>query len=74
AQLGHGKTLVPPFAVRAREGAPVSMPLAWKEIEALAESPSEAPTHEAFRAWNMTNVPALLAERGDPWRGTWTKE
>jgi bifunctional non-homologous end joining protein LigD len=73
AQLGRGKTLVPPFAVRARIGAPVSMPLAWDEVEALAERRTRRPTPEVFRAWNMTNVPAILAEHGDPWEGRWTR-
>jgi bifunctional non-homologous end joining protein LigD len=68
AQLGMGKTIVPPFVVRARPGAPVSMPLDWKEVEALATKRSPEPTHEEFRRWNLTTVPALLAQRGDPWR------
>lgn len=31
-QNGHGKLLVSPFSVRPLPGAPVSMPLAWKEV------------------------------------------
>jgi bifunctional non-homologous end joining protein LigD len=71
SQLGHGKTMVPPFTVRGRDGAPVSMPLPWSEVERLAESRSTKPTTEIFRAWNLKTVPALLAERGDPWKGSW---
>lgn len=33
-QNGHGKLLVAPFSVRPRPGAPVSMPLAWREVNA----------------------------------------
>jgi bifunctional non-homologous end joining protein LigD len=29
---GHGQTIVPPYAVRWRPRAPVSMPLAWDEV------------------------------------------
>ncbi|MDP9151665.1 MAG: non-homologous end-joining DNA ligase [Myxococcota bacterium] len=68
AQLGMGRTLVPPFVVRARPGAPVSTPLEWSEVEALERKRSAKPTHEELRRWNMTTVPALLAERGDPWK------
>ena len=32
-QNGHGKLLVAPFSVRARDGAPVSMPLEWHEVK-----------------------------------------
>jgi bifunctional non-homologous end joining protein LigD len=31
-QNGHGKTIVAPYAVRPRPGAPVSMPLRWREV------------------------------------------
>ncbi len=33
-QNGYGKLLVAPFCVRARPGAPVSMPLRWTELNA----------------------------------------
>lgn len=68
AQLGLGKTVVPPYTVRARPGAPVSMPIAWDEVERLAAGRSRRPAHESFVRWNLTNVPALLAEGGDPWK------
>ncbi|MBO0846940.1 MAG: hypothetical protein J2P22_16160, partial [Nocardioides sp.] len=29
---GYGQTAVPPYAVRARPGAPVSMPITWDEL------------------------------------------
>jgi bifunctional non-homologous end joining protein LigD len=36
-QLGYGKTIAAPFAVRPVSGAPVSMPLNWEELEACLE-------------------------------------
>jgi bifunctional non-homologous end joining protein LigD len=73
AQLGQGKTMVPPYTVRARAGAPVSMPIAWSDVEALCASRSSRPTADAFVRWNMTNVPALLAQHGDPWSKAFTR-
>ena len=32
---GRGATSVAPYAVRAREGAPVSMPITWKELDTI---------------------------------------
>ena len=72
-QLGQGKTLVPPFVVRAREGAPVSMPLEWTEVEAMEASRGKDTTRE-LRRWNITNVPRLLAESGDPWAKAYAKK
>ena len=31
-QNGHGRLLVAPFSVRPLPGAPVSMPLEWREV------------------------------------------
>ncbi len=70
AQVGQGKTLVPPYAVRARPGAPVSMPVDWGEVEAMAVSRSTRAAEDTFARWNLRSVPALLAERGDPWNGS----
>ncbi|GAC1299852.1 MAG: non-homologous end-joining DNA ligase [Vulcanimicrobiaceae bacterium] len=73
-QVGRGKTLVAPFSVRARAGAPVSMPLDWSEIEALARKrPRGASlaggTEAEFARWSMKNAAATLADRGDLWSG-----
>ncbi len=66
-QVGKGKTYVAPFTVRARDGAPVSMPLAWREVEAMRRKRARETTAE-MRRWTIANVPKLVATTGDPWR------
>jgi bifunctional non-homologous end joining protein LigD len=66
-QVGKGKTYVAPFTVRARDGAPVSMPLAWEEVEAMRRKRAAETTAE-MRRWTIANVPKLVAKTGDPWR------
>jgi bifunctional non-homologous end joining protein LigD len=66
-QVGKGKTYVAPFTVRARDGAPVSMPLAWRDVEAMRRKRSPETTAE-MRRWTIANVPKLVAKNGDPWR------
>ena len=71
-QVGRGKTLASPFSVRPRPGAPVSMPLDWSEVEALARkrprgSVLAAGTEGEFARWTIANAAATLAERGDLW-------
>ncbi len=73
-QVGRGKTLVAPFSLRVRSGAPVSMPLDWSEVEALARkrpraSALAAGTEGEFARWSIKNAPATLAQRGDLWSG-----
>ncbi|MDQ2664031.1 MAG: non-homologous end-joining DNA ligase [Candidatus Eremiobacteraeota bacterium] len=67
-QVGQGKTLVPPYAVRAVDGACVSMPLDWSEVEALARKRSGQP-EDASAPWTIKTAPVRLAKRGDPWSG-----
>lgn len=67
-QVGRGKTVVPPFVVRARDGAPVSTPLEWDEVEALARKRTKDPLVE-FAAFTMKNAPARLKRVGDLWGG-----
>jgi bifunctional non-homologous end joining protein LigD len=50
------KTFVVPYSARAMPGAPVAMPLTWRE---LGHTPS-------FH-YTIANVPKLLARRGDIW-------
>ncbi len=55
---GRGATSVAPYSVRARAGAPVSMPIAWEELFAL-ESPA---------AYTVRNTAEHLTKRKtDPW-------
>lgn len=54
----YGATVVAPYAVRARPGAPVAAPVEWWEVE-RGVSP---------RAWTMKSVPGRLRRRRDPWR------
>jgi bifunctional non-homologous end joining protein LigD len=72
-QVGRGKTVVPPFVVRARDGAPVSMPLDWSEVEALARKRTKDPLVE-FAAFTMKNAPARLKRVGDLWGGKHWRE
>jgi bifunctional non-homologous end joining protein LigD len=67
-QVGKGKTLVAPFSVRARAGAPVSMTLDWSEVEALGRKRAKD-TEAEFARFTMKNAPALLEKRGDLWSG-----
>jgi len=73
-QVGKGKTYVAPFTVRARDGATVSMPLAWRDVEAMRRKRSPETTAE-MRRWTIANVPGLVAKAGDPWRNEgWTPQ
>ncbi len=54
---GRGATAILPYSPRARTGAPVAMPVTWKEL------PSIDP-----QAFTILTAPALLAKRrADPW-------
>jgi bifunctional non-homologous end joining protein LigD len=52
------KTLVAPYAVRPRSGAPVSAPIAWEELD----EPDLAPDR-----WTIRTVLDRVAALGDPW-------
>jgi DNA ligase D-like protein (predicted polymerase)/DNA ligase D-like protein (predicted ligase)/DNA ligase D-like protein (predicted 3'-phosphoesterase) len=53
----QSQTVISAYSVRGVEGAPVSMPLPWEEIEKLRD-PSD---------FNIHSVPARIAEAGDAW-------
>ena len=53
------KTLVAPYSPRAAAGAPVSAPIDWDELD----DPSLRPA-----AFTIRDLPARLAQRGDPFR------
>jgi bifunctional non-homologous end joining protein LigD len=56
----YAQTYAPPYAVRARPGAPVSTPIDWEELGRVGP-----------RTHTMANVLSRLERRGDPWRGMW---
>ena len=58
-QNGFGKTLVAPFSVRPRRGAPVSAPLDWREV---------GPRLDPGR-FTIRTLPARLKRGATPWRG-----
>jgi bifunctional non-homologous end joining protein LigD len=70
-QVGKGKTYVAPYSLRPRDGAPVSMPIAWSEVEAMRRKRTKTTSPEMTR-WNIRNVPKLLASDGDVWAEGWT--
>lgn len=54
----RGATAVLPYSARAREGAPVAMPISWKEL------PDVDP-----RDFTIETVPEIVAKRrSDPWK------
>lgn len=56
---GRGNTAVAAYSTRARAGAPVSMPIAWAELEAV----------KAANQFTVVDTPRHLASRGaDPWK------
>ena len=74
-QVGRGKTYVVAYSVRARDGAPVSTPLEWSEVEAFARKRGATAPWDAFAAFTMRTVPKRLKSRGDPWAGpAWKKQ
>ncbi len=55
----YGQTSVPPYAVRAKRGAPVATPLEWYELDEGIASQS----------FNIRNLFKRLSKKGDPWKG-----
>jgi bifunctional non-homologous end joining protein LigD len=53
-----GSTFVAPYSVRPRDGAPVSAPCTWKEIESGRAMP---------QAFTVKNMAARIAKCGDVW-------
>jgi bifunctional non-homologous end joining protein LigD len=54
----YGQTAVPPYALRARPGAPVATPLDWDEVSDSRLGP---------RKYTIKNVFRRLAIKDDPW-------
>ncbi|MBE3520008.1 MAG: non-homologous end-joining DNA ligase [Firmicutes bacterium] len=53
-QNSRGQTIVAAYSVRARPGAPVSMPISWDELDSVEP-----------RCWNIKTVPERLEQKGD---------
>lgn len=56
----YAQTAVVPYAVRAREGAPVATPLEWDELGGGEMGP---------RRYGVRNLFRRMAQREDPWKG-----
>ena len=74
-QVGRGKTYVAPYSVRARDGAPVSTPLEWSEIEAFARKRGSVAPSDEFAKFTMRTTAKRLKDKGDLWGGkAWKKQ
>jgi bifunctional non-homologous end joining protein LigD len=62
-QNRKGATMAAPFSLRPREGAPVSMPLDWKDVTARLD-PLE---------FNIRTVPKIVERKGDAWKDLFKK-
>jgi bifunctional non-homologous end joining protein LigD len=56
----YAQTVVAPYAVRARPGAPVSTPLSWSEVEDDGLEPGK---------FTISTIRTRLAGADDPWHG-----
>jgi bifunctional non-homologous end joining protein LigD len=56
----YGQTAVPPYAIRAKPGAPVAAPLEWEELGRSELHPQSYTIHNIFRR---------LGQKPDPWAG-----
>ena len=74
-QVGMGKTIVPPYSVRARDRAPVSTPLYWEEVEAFARRRGRTLPADEFAKYTIATLPSRLEREGDLWSGAgWKRQ
>jgi bifunctional non-homologous end joining protein LigD len=74
-QVGLGKTIVSPYSVRARDGAPVSTPLDWAEVEAFARRRGTILPADEFAKFTIRTTPKRLKSAGDLWGAKlWKKQ
>lgn len=55
---GYAQTAVAPYSVRAKENAPVAVPISWKELKSKGIN---------AQSYNIMNVFKLLNKRKNPW-------
>jgi bifunctional non-homologous end joining protein LigD len=55
----YAQTAVPPYGLRARDGAPVATPLEWEELD---------DPHLASGKYDIRSIHARLEKKGDPWK------
>lgn len=60
ARNGYAQTAAAPYAVRARPGAPLAMPIPWSEVASASLRPD---------GYTLRNVWRRIARRKDPWAG-----
>ena len=60
ARNGYAQTVVAPYSLRARPGAPLATPLDWDEVRTTRLRPDR---------WTMANIFRRLGAKPDPWRG-----
>jgi bifunctional non-homologous end joining protein LigD len=74
-QVGQGKTIVAPYSVRARDGAPVSTPLDWSEAEGFARRRTTTAPADEFAKYTIATTPKRLERVGDLWSPkNWKKQ
>jgi bifunctional non-homologous end joining protein LigD len=59
-RIAYAQHAVAPYGVRAREKAPVAMPIHWEELSDRRLKPD---------SWTVKNVGKRLESEGDPWQG-----
>src|SRR5204863_1396199 len=57
-QNARGKTIAASYSARARDGATVSMPLTWRQMEKGVK----------ISDFTIENAPSLLKKHGDAWK------
>jgi bifunctional non-homologous end joining protein LigD len=58
-RIRSGQSIVSPYSLRGRIGAPVSMPLTWQELESVTDP----------KVFNITNAVDKVLKDGDAWEG-----